>query len=76
MIWCNLKRFHGTKYENLNNWCDKNLFIAPFVMHIGMVAGVGRRRSLRCFAIRSLGIRRRPAPTRCHVVNLSSESVT
>ena len=43
MIWCNLKRFHGTKSENLNNWCDKNLFIAPFVMHIGMVAGVGRR---------------------------------
>ena len=53
--------------QHLNNWCDKNLFIAPFVMHIGMVAGVGRRRSLRCCAIRSLGILRRPAR---HVVML------
>lgn len=52
MIWCNLKRFHGTKSENLNNWCDKNLFIAPFVMHIGMVAGVGRSGAAQ-FALRA-----------------------
>ena len=76
MIWCNLKRFHGTKSENLNNWCDKNLFIAPFVMHIGMVAGVGRRPPAQVLHNSLPGHPPPTSQTRCHVVNLSSESVT
>ena len=77
MIWCNLKRFHGTKSENLNNWCDKNLFIAPFVMHIGMVAPGGRTRPLAQVLRNSLSGHPPPtSQTRCRVVNLSSESVT
>ena len=76
MIWCNLKRFHGTKSENLNNRCDKNLFIAPFVMHINMVAGVGRRPLAQVLRNSLAGHPPTTGPTRCHVVNLSSESVT
>ena len=47
MIWCNIKRFRGTKSENLSNRWDKILFTASLVMRIdmdvNMVAVVGRR---------------------------------
>ena len=46
MIWCNLKRFRGTKSENWNNRCEQILFTALLVMSIDMnvymAAGVGR----------------------------------
>ena len=46
MIWCNIKRFRGTKSENLSNRWDKILFTASLVMridmYVNMVAAVGR----------------------------------
>ena len=53
MIWCNLKRFRGTKSENWNNRCEQILFTALLVMRIDMDVNMGpasvSAHSLRCW---------------------------
>ena len=73
-IWGKLKRFLGTKLEDLNNRRDQILFTALLVITLTWMltwlpASVGAR-SLRCCAIRSLGIRRRTATRHCHEFKL------